>query len=163
MTLPDSDTIDTFGGALVNYAEVEDPTTDESADYRNKYVADVAMMTVTAPRAIVTFTGHATTPGDPASGFVHAAMWGSSPGVKPVVTHVGTGHYLITSPATVDDPLEVEHTLNFRRAYAQVESAGVMKHATAERTSANTITVYTYNAAAALNDLVGSNITVFIY
>ncbi len=164
MTLPDTDSLDTYGGALANYAEVEDPTTDEDADYRNKYAANVAMMTVTAPRAIVTFVGHATTPADPASGFVHAALWGSGPSVKPVVTRVGgTGHYLITYPATVDDPLAVEHTLNFRRAYAQVESAGVMKHAAAEVTSANTVTVYTYLANGTLDNLATANITCWIY
>ncbi len=163
MTLPDTDSLDTYGGALANYAEVEDPTTDESADYRNKYAANVAMMTVTVPRAIVSFVGHATTPADPGSGFVHGALWGSGPSVKPVVTHVSAGRYLVTYPTTVDDPLAVEHTVNFRRAVAQVESAGVMKHATAEVTSANTVTVYTYLANGTLDDLVASNITVIIY
>ncbi len=160
---PDSSSLDDYGGALVNYAEVEDPTTDEDAAFRNQYASDTACMTVTAPRAIVTFVGHATTPADPSTGFVHAAGWGSGPSVKPVVTHVSTGRYLITYPATVNDPLVVSHTLNFRRAIAQVETAGVMKSACAERTSANTITVYTYNAAGTLNDLVASNITVVVW
>ncbi len=160
---PDTSTLDDYGGAKVNYSEPEDPTTDEDADERNQYCADTAQMTVTAPRAIVTFTGHATTPGDPASGFVHAAGWGSGPDVKPVTTHVGTGQYLVTYPATVNDPLDVEHTLNFRRAIAQVECAGTIAHACAERTSANTITVYTALANGTLDDLVGSNITVVIY
>lgn len=161
--LPDTSSLDDYGGAKVNYSEPEDPTTDESADERNRYCADVAMMTVTAPRAIVTFVGHATTPADPVSGFVHGAMWGSGPDVKPAVSHVSTGRYLATFDTTVNDELAEEHTLNFRRAFAQVESAGVMKHATAERTSANTITIYTYLANGTLDDLVGSNITVWIF
>ena len=163
MSLPGTATFDGYGGAMADYAPVEDPTTDEGASYRNEYVNDVQMMTLTAPRAIVSFTGDATTPGDPVSGFVHAAQWGSGPAVKPVVTHVSAGQYLITHPATVDDNLEVEHTLNFRRAVAFVESAGVLKHAAAEITSANTITVYTYLADGTLDDLVASVITVVIY
>ncbi len=161
--LPGTSSLDSYGGALQNYAPVEDPTTDEDAAYRNQYAADTAMMTVTAPRAFVSFTGHASTPGDPASGFVHAALWGSGPDVKPVVTHVGTGHYLITYPATVDDLLNIEHTLNFRRAVAQVECAGVIKHACAEVTSANTVTVYTALANGTLDNLAGVTITCVIW
>ncbi len=166
MTLPDTDSFDSFGGALVNYAEVEDPTTDEDAAYRNKYVADIAMMSVTAPRAFVTFVGHATTPADPSSGFVHAALWGSGPTVKPVVTRVDTGQYLITYPATVNDPLDVEHTLNFRRAHAQAETTDFATPLSAYATvdSANTVLVYTYeHGSSSSNDLVGANITVWIY
>ncbi len=164
MTLPDLDSFDTFGGAMTDYASVEDPTTDESAVFRNKYVANVAMMSVTAPRAICSFVGDATTPGDPA-GFVHAALWGSGPGVKPAVTHEDTGEYLLTYPATVNDPLAVEHTLNFRRAFAQVQSGFVstLRHAVAEATSANTVTVYTYLADGTADDLVDSTITVWIF
>ncbi len=163
MTLPDTDTLDSYGGALVNYAEVEDPTTDESADYRNKYAANVAMMTVTACRAFVTFVGHATTPADPSTGFVHAALWGSSPDVKPVVTHTTTGEYLVTYPATVDDPLDVEHTVNFRRGHAQIESLdGTQYNASVRVASANTVVVYTYQGSTQ-EDAVGKNVTVWLY
>ncbi len=160
---PGTSSLDDYGGPMANTAEVEDPTTDEDAAFRNQYCADTACMTVTAPRAFVTFTGHATAPGDPGTGFVHAAGWGSGPGVKPAVSHVGTGHYLITYPATVNDPLDVEQTLNFRRAHAQVECAGVIKHACAEVTSANTVTVYTSLANGTLDNLVASLITAWIY
>ncbi len=162
MTLPDTDSMDTFGGVLVNYGDVEDPTTDEDAAYRNKYVADTAMMTVTAPRAFVTFVGSNSSPGDP-SGFVHGAMWGSGPDVKPVVTIASPAEYLITYPATVIDPLDVEHTLNFRRAYAQIESSGVLRHAAAKVSSANTVTVWTFDGTATIDYCVGCNITVWIY
>ncbi len=160
---PDTSSLDDYGGPMANLADVEDPTTDEDASFRNQYATDTACMSVIAPRAIVTFTGHATTPGDPGTGFVHAAGWGSGPGVKPTVTHVGTGHYLATYPATVVDPLGVTKTLNFRRAHAQVECAGVMKHAAAEVTSANTVTIYTSLANGTLDNLAASLVTVWIY
>lgn len=160
---PDSSTIEDFGGSFENYTDPEDPTTDLDASFFNQMSSDVSCMTVTAPRAFVTFVGHATTPSDPLTGFVHAAGWGSSPSVKPVVTHVSTGRYLITFPATVNDPLAVTKTLNFRRAIAQVECGGTIKHACAERTSANTITVYTALANGTLDNLAGSNITCVIW
>lgn len=163
--LPDTSSLDTYGGAMADYAPVEDPTTDESSAFRNQYAADTAMMTVTAPRAFVTFVGDSTTPGDPGSGFVHAALWGSGPSVKPTIANITTGAYDLEWPATVDDPLAVEHTLNFRRAHAHVESGagGLMKHAAAQVLSANSVRVYTYLANGTADDLVGFNITVWVY
>ncbi len=172
MPLPDIASFDDFGGPLNNYSDIIDPTTDESAVYRNRYASDVAAMGHTGLRAFFSFGGHATTPTDP-TGFVHDAMWGTDPSVKPVVTRSNTGLFVGTFPTEVTTELSTatvaqgggdDVTLNFRRAYAQIECTdGTLRHAVAEVTTANTVTVRTFNAAGTANDVVGFTVTVFVY
>ena len=158
MTLPDIATLDTYGGAKANYAPVEDYSTDEDADDRNSYVADVAGMTHTAVRAWRRFTGHATTPADPVSN-IFDNVWGSDTANKPAVTKGGTGVYVITHAATVTDELGVVHSVNLRGAWASVEGS-TLYFTTAEVTSPNVITVRVYDTTFALNDAVGVTLMV---
>lgn len=173
MPLPDISSIDDLGGPKANYAPITDPTTDEEAADRNRYVCDVAMMGHTAPRGFVRFVAvDGAAPTDPASS-VHDALWGSDVAVKPVVARTGEGVWTVTLPATVDDELTVEdavlgggeeHTVNVRAAIAQATAvAGVLKHAVAEVTSANVITVRGFNAAGTADDIAGSTITVVYF
>lgn len=165
MTLPDIDTIATLGGALQNFAPVEDPTTDLDAGADNASRTNVAMMTHTAVRAMRRFLGHATTPADPVSGFIHDAVWGSSAPVKATVTKGGTGIYPLTWPTTVQDELGVAHTLNLRCARAWVEITGSVRYsAEARATAGNVVEVRVFidggAGADALNDAAGFNIVV---
>lgn len=161
--LPGIDSLATYGGEKADYAPIEDPTTDESAEHRNIVFANVAAMTQTSCRAMRSFTGHATTPADPVSGFVHAAVWGSDNGVKPTVAHSATGIYDITWPTDVTDELGETHSVNLRRAVAQVEqSDGTFRDAHPKVTSANVVRVYTYSGTT-LDDLVDEVITVWVY
>jgi hypothetical protein len=170
MPLPDKDTLATYGGALENYAEPIDPTTDEDAGWRNKYAANVAMMTHTVTRGARSFlgtTGGGTAISDPSSGFIHDAVWGDGAAYKPSLTHVQTGVYDAIWPSSVSDELGTTHTVNIRRAWAEVESSdGTLRIATAKVSSAQKVRVYTYERAAAGtvsgSDLVGEIITVFI-
>lgn len=160
--LPEVDGIATYGGALANYQPPEDPTTDEDAAWRNLYVMNVAGMTHTLVRAMRSFLGNATTPGDPSTGFVHDSVWGSDNGVKPTVVNSGTGIYDLTWPTTVTDELGGVHTINFQRAWGAVESsAGTFEAANAKVTGPNTVRVYTYSGTT-LNNLVGEVITVLV-
>lgn len=170
MPLPNISSIDNYGGPKANYAPITDPTTDEDAADRNRYVCDVAMMSHTAPRGFVRFVAvDGAAPTDPASN-VHDALWGSAVGVKPAVANTGEGVWTVTLPATVDDELTAEetslgggetHTVNVRAAVAQASPvAGVLKHAVAEVTSANVITVYGFLADGTADDIAGSTITV---
>lgn len=169
MTLPDRDAISTYGGALANYGAMVDPTTDEDAAWRNKYVANVAMMTHTITRGARTFlgtSGGATSVADPSSGFIHDAVWGDSSSVKPSVTHVQTGIYDIIAPSTVADELAVDHSVVIRRPWGNVEqSDSTLRVASPVVTASQKIRVYTYKANASgqliLDDLVGETITVF--
>ena len=173
MPLPDISSLDDFAGALSNYAEVTDPTTDEDVKYRNRYVCDVAMMGHTAARAFVRFVAaNGSNPTDPVSN-VHDALWGSAVGVKPTVVRDTEGVWVLTWPATVDDELTNEavsigggetHTVNIRGAMAQATPvAGVLKHAVAEVTGANEVTVYGYLANGTADDIAGSTVTVVIW
>ena len=169
--LPDRDTLATYGGAKTSYSSPVDPTTDESADDRNKYAGNVAMMTQTATRAFRSFlgtTGGSTGVADPSTGFVHGAVWGDSSTVKPGVTYVSTGVADVIWPSSVSDELGDSHTLSLKRAWGEVETSdGVLRIASAKVTAANKVRVYTYapsatGAAAALANLVGEVITVFV-
>lgn len=171
MTLPDRDTLATYGGPMANYSDPVDPTTDEDAAWRNKYAANVAMMTRTITRGARSFmgtTGGATQIAEPSSGFVHDALWGDGSSAKPSATHVATGTYDVIWPATVTDELGTTHTLTIRRATAGAESSdGTLRLAHAKVTAAQTVRVYTYAPAVAgavptLADLVGEVITVFV-
>lgn len=165
MVLPEVDSLDSFGGAMSNYTEVVDPTTDEDAAFRNAYVTDVAMMTHTITRAARSFlgtTGGATMIADPSSGFVHDAVWGSSPSVKPSATYIATGTLDLIWPSTVTDELGDSHTVQLRRATASVESSdGTFRLATAKVIGSAKVRVYTYENGA-LADLAGEVITVFV-
>lgn len=173
MTLPDISSLDDYGGPKANYAPITDPTTDEDAADRNRYACDVAMMTHTAPRAFVRFVAaNGSAPTDPASN-VHDAQWGSTVSVKPAVARTGEGVWTVTWPSTVDDELTDEdtalgggetHTTNIRAAIAQATAvAGVLKHAVAEITSANVVTVRGFLADGTADDIAGSTITVVIW
>jgi hypothetical protein len=171
--LPNISSLNTFGGPLRNYSDVVDPSTDEDAKFRNRYVADVAAMGRTAPVAIVSIYGvNGANPTDPPSGLVHEAMWGNDVGVKPTAVRSGEGIYDITWPTTVNDAMTGEdatigggetHTVNFRRAFAQVESAdGTFKGASAKVTGPNTVRVYCY-LVTTLDDLPGLVITTWVW
>lgn len=157
--LPNIATINTYGGPKTNYSPIEDATTDESADDRNEYVADVAGMTQTAMRAMCRFVGHGTTPTDPASN-VHFAVWGNDVSVKPTVANAGTGVYTITWPTTINDELDEEYSINLGAAWANVEGS-TLYFVQATVTAPNVVTVYVFNSSGAANNAVGVTIGVF--
>jgi hypothetical protein len=160
MTFPENDTLDTYGGALNDAQPVEDPTTDRAAVAANQAYASAAAMTGTAPLAWCRFTADATTPLLAAQNGSNAC-WGNTAPVRPVVTHLGTGHYRVTYPTTVTDALGVVHTVNIKRAAASVEGAA-LQFASVVPFSGNIVDVYTFNAALAANDIVGSTLYLVI-
>ena len=162
MPLPDQDDyLSTYGGSKINYAPPEDPTTDEDAGIRNQYVANVAMMTLTAVRALALFTPAATT-GTMAL-VSHAANWGNSATVAPVLNRVAAGVYTLTWPATVIDALGLSHTTNFRFVTCNVRGSGTPWIYNAAITSANVVTVWTYSSAGAATDPATTNVDVVVY
>jgi hypothetical protein len=157
--LPGVDDFSSYGGEKADYEPVEDPTTDLSADHWNLVAANVAAMTPTATRAWVAFTGHATTPADPASN-VHGAVWGDAALVKPTVTKGGTGIYNITWPTTITDALGVSHTVNLRRGWGSV--AGNIAHPfVVTPLSVNSFRIRTFSTAFVADDCVGITFSVF--
>lgn len=158
--LPGIDSLSSYGGAKTNDAPVEDNSTDESADHRNLYAANVAGMTQTVDRAWCRFVGHGTTPTDPASN-VHAAVWGNGVSVKPVPARTGAGVYTITWPTSVTDELGVSHTVNLRSAKWNVEGSTPYT-LTVTLTSVNVATVRVFDMAGVANDGVGTTFAIYV-
>lgn len=158
--LPDIDSLSSYGGALENYAPVEDASTDEDAAWRNLYAMNVAALTQTAPRAMCRFVGNAVTPTDPTSN-VHFAVWGNTLSVKPTVARTGAGVYTITWPTSVTDELDTSHTISLVTGWANVEGA-TLYHAQVTISSSNVATVRVFDSAAAANDAAGVTIAVFV-
>ena len=160
MPLPDIDDYTaTFGGSKINASAVEDPTTDEDAATRNQYVADVAMMTGTAPRAWVNFVANTTTGG--MSITAHYAVWGTGVSVVPTPARSSAGTYTITFPASVNDALGNSHTVNLRAGWGQVRDGTAGWDMLTYPTSANVMTVFIRNAAGTLADPAGINVDLF--
>lgn len=164
MTLPDIDALSTYGGPLNNYAPIVDPTTDEDVAFRNKYATNVAMMTHTAPRAMRSFVGvSGANPTDPLIGFVHDAVWGNTTVLKPVLVRSAAGLWTCTWPTNVTDELGVTHTVNLRRADAQVECGATKFDSTAAITAPNVVTIRGWTAAGVADDLVGLVVTAWVW
>ncbi len=154
MTLPDLDNLSTFGGQLLDYTPVVDPTTDRPAAGANQAYADVAQMCVMAAKAYVIFDGNTGVVSD------HNSLWGGTLGVLPVVTHPATGQFLITWPTIVVDQLGVSHTLSIRFATCELESAG---QSFGQKTSANTATAFLFNSAGTATNFAGVKVKVMIW
>lgn len=157
MALPENSAIGDYGMPVSDYlVEVTDATTDQPADGASQQAADTAAMTRTCVRAWCTFTGHATTP----VLVSHDAVWGTS--VAPVVAHTGAGTYTVTWPATVTDSLGETYSVNIRCPLKPDVGGSTLAFAQCTATSANVVTVYTFNAAGAANDLAATAIRVAV-
>ena len=175
MTLPSVDSFQTFGGALVDYAPCEDPSTDRPAAAANQWYADTAAMTQTAIRAFVRLSksgaGYSIfLPDVPTSSLTQqAAVWVDGSGVIPfvswpVVVRVSAGVYTITWPTTVVDSLGVTQTLNFRCPIApsfEDYGSGSHGHARATITAPNQVTLRLFDGTTLLpSDLGNPNVWV---
>lgn len=158
MPLPDRSTLASLGGAMKNFAPVEDAETDLDASFDNRTRNDVAAGTRMVDLCYASFTGHATTP----VLVGHRASWVEE--TLPVPTHVSTGRYRLTWPATVKDELTdlaeelgggVLHTVNLAGGKANAQ-ATTFVHTQVVRQSANVLDVYVFDAAGTLIDSVGT-------
>lgn len=151
--LPDVATLaNDLGGTLVNYAPVEDATTDLDAAFDNNARCMAAMSSHTAPRCWARVTTGATTG---AMVLVkHDAMWGNALAFAPTVARASLGTFTVTYPASVNDELAVAHTTNLRWAMANHRSAAAALFVQAVPTSANVITFTVRDSTFALVDTV---------
>jgi hypothetical protein len=158
MTLPDVDSLAILGGALQNYAPVEDPTTDLDAGADNKSRCDVAAMTHTLTRTWVNFQAAATTGAMVL--VAHDSVWGNTAPVTPTLARTSAGIYTITFPTSVTDELGVAHTTNLRASWGN-SRGGVTQYTADCSASGNVITAYVYNSAGTLTDAVGVGFDVY--
>lgn len=157
-SLPGTATIATYGGVKVDSAPIEDPTTNLSADEWTACAADVAMMTRTALRAWIKFTGATYTSGTQSITIVgRSAMWGASEDVA--VTQTSAGSYSITYPTTIVDETGVSKTLGLIDVIAA--KAFVYPVTWTGHASANVAQVKLYRAGA-LDSCDGDTITVVV-
>jgi len=161
MTLPDTDTLETLGGKLQNFAPVADPLTDLDADADNKARCDIAMMTHTAPRTWCRFTAGASTAAlvRVARDEQWAAKMGSAGG--PTLTRASTGTFELTYPTMVTDELGVSKTLQLRGGWGNSRSLSTAFFVSVIPTAANKLTVYVRDTAGALSDTAGADFDIF--
>lgn len=131
-----------------------DPQTDQDATEMNRELSDLSQLTRSCARGFVIFTASASP-----SLVSSDAMWGNGLAVQPTFTHVGTGHWQITFPATPTDPLGNVGAINLRSAMCGVVGS-VLYLSQCQVTSANTIDVYAFTTGFSAND-VGANIVVW--
>lgn len=146
MSLPDIDSLATYGGALSNYFPIEDPTTDLDAGADNQNRCSTAAMTNTAVRAWARFVTSATTPTLAVSNAV-GGVWPTIPGNQPVVSRSAQGIFLLTYPTTITDELGVVHTLNLRGARAGGEGTSYIP-CQADVTAANVVRITVFALAS---------------
>lgn len=109
--LPDIADNSTFGSPYQDFDTVVDPTTELGSVVLNRLIAQVAMLSHTAPRAWC----RVFCAGSP-NIFDHDAVWGNTAGVIPTVNKTGTGQYTVAWGATPSDlqPVPETHALNIR-------------------------------------------------
>lgn len=162
MTLPNDDTLDTYGGICEDYGIGKvDALTDRSSDEINKMLGNVAMMTRTAIRAMVEFIAA----GDndpPITPVRHMALWGSSTLVRPSIVWSAVGTFDITWPVqVVPENQEAAIPLAIQFVLPVAVHGSSFRKAHADRLTANSIRVYTMDAAGALQDFVGTSYGIF--
>lgn len=157
MTLPTSDSFDTYGGSKTDFSSVVDPTTDRSAAEVNTAFASMSCASRTSIRTYLQFLGHATTP---VLNF-HNAHWGSSLAVIPTITRNSTGNYTITFPSTVTDPLGVVQSINLISGRGGLEGT-VPGFITVTKATPNTLTVLLFNSSGSANDMTTSNVNIWV-
>lgn len=159
--LPGVDSLSSYGGVKINDAPVEDSSTDEDANHRNLYAANVAGLTQTACRAIYRFKGKASSPPDDATANVHFNVWGNGVSVKATTARTTTGVFTLTYPSTVTDELGVTHSVNLVDGWGNANGSTAY-HVQVEITSPNVATVRVFDMAGVASDAVGVTIAVFL-
>lgn len=157
MPLPSTpSTLDTYGGVKVDYSDAVDGSTDRSAVEVNQVFCDVAQGTRMTPKARLAF--------HPTDGItLHQAMWGNTLPLKPTWVKGSTGVFNITLPASITDALGVVHAVSVDAGFANVQGATCYQ-SNVTITSANTLTVRTWNAAGAVaTDPVSTTVVVFLF
>jgi hypothetical protein len=142
---PDKPTIDTFGAPYSDPDAVVDPETEMASEYMNRLIAQVSMLSMTAPIAWVRCAVDIGT----VTVTDHSAVWGDTSAVKPTVAYTGTGDYLVTWAAAYDDlqATPESHTTSIRSAQLTLSNGGAGDtFGECDVASANTVRVRCFDA-----------------
>ena len=156
MTLPNVDTIESYGGLKEDYGiAVVNSETDRAAADANRCYSNVAMATHTNIRAWVQFTSAATT--EACAIVTHDALWGNSSFVSPTISRASQGTFDITWPAeVVPETAEAAIPINIRFAGPVNAFGNVYRHVQSSRTAANVLRIYTFDSSGVLQDFAGT-------
>jgi hypothetical protein len=91
----------------------------------------------------------------------YESVWRANTTTLPIVAHTSTGIYTLTFPASVVDPLGGTHNTNLRSCMVCLEGSTCSGFVQYTVTSANTITVYTFNTSFNAADLTGITVSVW--
>lgn len=158
MTLPR--TIGDYGGPFVDALVVENPTTEQSADFANRDFADLAQLTNTPIKVWVRFALSTGGAGAITPIFGRSHM-GVGSGELPTIAKLATGSYTITYPATWTDVLGVVETIGFYFSFASVHDLSIAGHLQTTGNLDNIISLKAFDMAGSASDLTGVIVTVF--
>ena len=167
MSLPNIATLASYGGALVDYQQPLDPTTDRPASAVNPAYADTSAMTHTAFRAWARFRWDTTL--TPTCVLVaHDAVWGNGPALAPTLARLSAGVFTVTWPATVADEIpsgqpgaSPARTVALRGGRGNSRGSAVLYHCTVS-TVANVLTLHVFDSTGLANDAANVDFDVFV-
>lgn len=155
-------TLQDYGAPKVDAEPVENPTAEAAADEYNELTEDVAQMTRTADRFIVSFTTTATAAPTTATVTYNWSIFGQGDSYKPTVAKTATGTYTLTYAASYVNGLQETETTSHGPAKGQV-AGSAFGQVQCTTTSATVITVHILDAAGSLTDISGGKtVTVWI-
>lgn len=156
--LPDTATVDTFGGVFANEDGVVDPTTEVDASYINRLITQAVMASYTQPRA----WARCTVSGGVITLAAHGAVWGDTAPVAPTAARTSAGLYTLTWATSYDDLQDTpeSHSTNVRAVVGvSAYNSTSFIAPTAAATAANVITVRTWDDAGAAADCTEFTVT----
>lgn len=102
--------LDDYGGQKVDAKPLTNPRSQYGAEKWMRAHEDVAQMTRTITRGVVSFI--TVNSGDPLpSGTLHRSLWGIGSPQKPVVTRTSQGLYVVTYASSFDDGLGLDDSV----------------------------------------------------
>jgi hypothetical protein len=152
-------TLGDYGAPFVNRLPVEDPQGQLDADQYNRVAEDLAQLTRTAWRAVLSFPTDASS--NPTVTRLRS-VWGSGVSLYPSIVRTGAGVYTVTFATTFTDGLAASESTALDFAQATLGDSTTAGFARAAVTSANVLTVRTFNSSWAASDL-GGSIPVFVF
>lgn len=159
--------LSTFGAPYSDQEPVVDPTTQMAASLMNRALENVAQMTRTCPRIILSFPTTATPGSLNLSDLGVRTLWGSSDFYKPstYVRNATAGEYVFAWPASFVDGLGETETLAFFGAHGSVNDPSTADTGFVKCVIiGTTLSVYIRSDANVATDLtVGTPIICWIY
>ena len=157
-TLPNSNSLNDFGGVKQDYSTQVNYSTDWSADNVNSAFSASAQMTRTATRCWIKIDVDS-------DGYVSQwdAVWKADTTTAPVIAHPSTGSFTATLPTTVSDPLGNTINVNFKSVQVSLDGNGSFISGLVQaKVSGNVIYIYTADLSGTLTDLSNTFIHVWV-